>query len=546
LIKNSLPRGAKYALMLVALTQAMSLLDRQILAILAPAIKSDLRIGDAEMGLLFGTVFALFYALFSLPLGRLADGWTRTKLLSVCIVFWSGATALAGVASSFSMLAISRLGVGIGEAAAQPAGYSLVYDYWPKHRRGFVMAVMASAVALGIGGSLILGGVAAGWWDQAWGLSPGKSAMAPFGLKGWQFAFLVASVPGFFLAVCLWFLGEPERGALDGIPTPVDPHPFRASAQVLGSVLPGFNWVSLRRFKVPGSIWRDNLIWLSAIVIAMAGLIMLTSSFSPRPALDFGAISVNPHALQWVVIGFGLFVLVNFMQNVKVTDAQAHRVITQSPTLIMAFAVGSLQSIVNYGMMAFNPSFLMKQYSLSMGEAAWQFGLVAASMGIIGPLIWGPLSDKLNNRFPGAGRAWVGLFAMAVSPILSFWVYYAPEAGSFYLRFVIYSLILTGWMPPLYAIMYDQVLPRMRGITTSIYLLFMTIIGLGIGPYLVGMISDATGDLRMAMLCVNAAAVPIVVLMLLIANRAQRDEANLLDRAVERKAVGQDLASGPM
>jgi MFS transporter, Spinster family, sphingosine-1-phosphate transporter len=531
LSSTPLPKGAKYALALVALTQAMSLLDRQILAILAPAIKADLKIGDAEMGLLFGTVFALFYALFSLPLGRLADGWTRTKLLSICVVFWSASTALAGFASSFGMLALSRLGVGIGEAAAQPAGYSLAYDYWPKHRRGFVMAVMASAVALGIGGSLILGGVAAGWWDQTWGLSPDKSAMAPFGLKGWQFAFLVASTPGFLLAAFLWFLHEPERGALDGIPTPADPHPFRASAQVLGSVLPGFNWISLSRFKVTGRIWRDNLLWLVGIVAAMVAMVMVTSQFSPRPDLDFGAVSISPHMLQWAVIGFGLFVLVNFMQNMKVTDAQAHQVITRSPTLIMAFAVGSLQSIINYGMMAFNPSFLMKQYSLSMGEAALQFGLVAASMGIIGPLIWGPLSDRLNLRFPGAGRAWVGLFAMAVSPIMSFWVYYAPGAGSFYLRFIIYSLILTGWMPPLYAIMYDQVLPRMRGITTSVYLLAMTIIGLGIGPYLVGMISDATGDLRAAMLCVNAAAIPIAVLMLLIAKRAQKDEAGLMARA---------------
>jgi MFS transporter, Spinster family, sphingosine-1-phosphate transporter len=273
------------------------------------------------------------------------------------------------------------------------------------------------------------------------------------------------------------------------------------------------------------------MLWLGGIVTAMVAMVMLTTNFSPRPDLDFGAITISPHVLQWTVIGFGLFVLVNFMQNMKVTDEQAHRVITGSPTLMMAFGVGSLQSVINYGMMAFNPSFLMKQYSLSMGEAALQFGLVAASMGIIGPLIWGPLSDRLNLRFPGAGRAWVGLFAMAV---MSFWVYYAPDATSFYLRFILYSLILTGWMPPLYAIMYDQVLPRMRGITTSVYLLSMTIIGLGIGPYLVGMISDATGDLRTAMLCVNAAAVPIVVLMLLIAKRAQKDEAGLLVRADER------------
>jgi MFS transporter, Spinster family, sphingosine-1-phosphate transporter len=518
----SLPNGAYYALALVGLTQAMSLLDRQILAILAPAIKADLKIGDAEMGLLFGTVFALFYALFSLPLGRLADGWTRTRLLSICLVFWSAATGLAGFATSFGMLVLSRLGVGIGEAATQPAGVSLVFDYWPKHRRGFVMAVMASSIALGIGGSLILGGLAAAWWSTAY---PGST------LRGWQFAFLVAASPGFLLAILLWRMAEPGRGAIDGIETPPDPAPFAASVQVLGSVTPGFNWLSFARLQAEGSIWRVNLIWLIGIIITMAGVVSVTAHISPRPPLNFGVFQMNTHLLQWTVIGFGIFVMVNFMQNLRLTDGQAYRVITRSPTLIMVMAVGSLQGMINYGMMAFNPSFLIKTYDLTMRDAALQFGLLAAAMGIIGPLIWGPLSDKLNVRFPGSGRAWVAMFAMGVSPLMSFWVYYAPDAGGFFLRFMAYSLVLTGWLPPLYAMMYDQVLPRMRGIATSVYLLSSTIIGLGIGPYLVGMLSDATGDLRFAMLCINTAAIPIVLLLLAVAKRARGDEAALLVRA---------------
>ena len=156
-------RGASwYALVLVALANAMSLMDRKILAILAPRIKSDLHIGDAEMGLLYGTVFALFYALFSLPLGRLADGWVRTRLLGLAVGFWSIATALAAGAQGFALLALSRLGVGIGEGAVYPAGTSLVFDHFPKARRGTAMAVIAAAIAVGLGGSLVLGGVAAG------------------------------------------------------------------------------------------------------------------------------------------------------------------------------------------------------------------------------------------------------------------------------------------------------------------------------------------------------------------------------------------------
>lgn len=521
-------KGAGYALALVSLMQAISLLDRQILAILAPAIKADLGIGDAEMGMLYGTVFALFYALFSLPLGRIADGWIRTKLLAGCLTFWSAATALSGVATSFAMLATARLGVGIGEAATSPAGTSLVYDYWPKHRRGFVMSVMASAIALGLGGSLILGGVASQWWDETY-----AAGGAPLGLAGWQFAFLVASLPGFVLAVFMYFLREPERGGMDGIESPADPHPFRAGWQVMRAILPGTNWVNLKVQKAPPRAWRNNFVWVTVILVVMIGLYMVTSRVSPRPPLEFLGLSINPHALQWGVTGFGLFALVNFLQNMRLSDNQAFRVITGSPTLIMCMAVGSLQTVINYGMMAFNPSFLLTYYDLTLSEAALQFGFVSAGMGIIGPLIWGPLSDKLNIRFPGAGRAWVAMFAMGVSPLMSFWVYYAPTPGDFYLRFVAYSLVLTGWLPPLYAILYEQVLPRMRAVTASTYLLASTILGLGIGPYVVGMLSDATGDLRTSMLAVNTAAIPIVLLLLIVAKRASKDEDALLERAAE-------------
>lgn len=519
----AIPNGAKYALILVALTNAVSLLDRQILAILAPAIKLDLHIGDAEMGLLFGTVFALFYALFSLPLGRLADGWTRTKLLAISLAFWSAATALGGLASSFGLLAVSRLGVGIGEAASQPAGTSLLYDYWPKHRRGFVMAVLASAIALGIGGSLMIGGLAADWWDHR--------STANTGLRGWQFALLVAATPGLILALLMWRLAEPKRGVMDGIVTPPDPHPFRASIAVLGAVVPGLNWVNLFKRQASSGVWKANLSALVIIVVAMIGLTSLSAHLSPRPPLQLAGLTISAHALQWGVIGFGLFVIVNLMQGMRLSDPQAFNVITKSPTLIMAMAVGSLQSVVNYGMMAFNPSFIMKSYGLPMKDVAWQFGLLAAGMGFIGPLIWGPLSDRLQAKFPGAGRAWVALFAMGVSPLISFWVYTAPEAPSFYLRFALYGIVLTGWLPPLYAIIYDQVLPRMRGITASVYLLVMTIIGLGVGPYLVGLLSDATGNLRNSMLSINLVGIPIIILMLIIARRAQRDEEGLMGRA---------------
>lgn len=525
--------GAWYALALVAATQAISLLDRNILAILAPAIKADLKIGDAEMGLLYGTVFALFYALFSLPLGRLADGWIRTRLLAITILVWSLATGMAAFAGGFLLLMLSRLGVGIGEAASQPAGTSLLYDYFPRRRRGTVMAILAAAIAIGLGASLVVGGGAADWWRTHF-----PAGHAPLGLAGWQFAFLVAALPGLLIAPLLSRLREPERGAADGIATPRDPDPFGASLGILGAITPGVHWVALARRRATARDWLTNAAVLVLVVAGMVAAIRWTEAFSPRPPLILGGVAISPHVLQWSVIGFGIFVIVNLLQALRHRDPPTFAVIAGSPSLILCIAVGSLQSVINYGVMGFTPSFLMKTYGLSPAATGLQFGLLAAALGVIGPLIAGPLSDRLSGGQPRV-RVWVTLFALGVSPLLAFWVYRAPAPAAFYLRFTFYSLVLTMWMPPLYAVLYDQVLPRMRGITASIYMFAMTIIGLGIGPYAVGLVSDAThGDLATAILSVNWVAPPIVAMLVVLALRVDRDQAALLDRA---RAAGEKV-----
>ncbi len=126
-------------------------------------------------------MFALFYALFSLPLGRLVDGWIRTRLLSICILGWSVFAGLSAFAGSFAVLAISRLGVGIGEGAAQPGANSIIFDTFPRSRRGTAMAAMGIATALGLGLSMALGGFVAQWWDEAYAAGGGAAAAFPAG-----------------------------------------------------------------------------------------------------------------------------------------------------------------------------------------------------------------------------------------------------------------------------------------------------------------------------------------------------------------------------
>ena len=117
---------ARYVLAVLVLVYVFNFLDRQIPAILAERIKEDLQIGDAQLGYLYGTAFAVFYALFGIPLGRLADAWDRRRLIAWGLGFWSLMTAASGFARTFGGLALARVGVGVGEASATPAAYSLL------------------------------------------------------------------------------------------------------------------------------------------------------------------------------------------------------------------------------------------------------------------------------------------------------------------------------------------------------------------------------------------------------------------------------------
>ena len=518
-------RAGWYALFLVSSAQAMSLLDRQILAILAPAIREDLQIGDAELGLLYGTVFSLFYALFSLPLGRLVDGWIRTRLLAICIAAWSFFAGLSAFASGFTLLAISRLGVGIGEGATQPAANSIIFDEFPRERRGTAMAELGIATALGLGLSMTLGGVVAGWWD---GRYPDGG---PGGFSGWQFAFLVAALPGFVLAWAIYRLKEPTRGQMDGIVSPADPHPFRASAAVLGAVTPGANWFYLWSRKAGAKQWTINLVALGLIVIFCRFMMGALQEYSPRPDTRLFGLSFNAHELQWFVVGFGAFVILNLFQSLKLTDRPTYNVVT-SPSVLLLIVVAGLQTSINYGVMGFTPSFLGREYGLDLAQTGIRFGLLAAALGLVGPVIAGPLSDWLTVRMGGRGRVWLTIFSLGVSPVAGIWTYSAVSESDFYLRFVVYSIILTLWLPPLYSLIYDQVLPRMRGITSSLFIIITTMLGLGMGPYFVGIVSDKLGgDLGQAIISINVVTPVIVLILLYLLTRINRDESMIRERA---------------
>jgi MFS family permease len=171
---------ANYVLFVLVLVYVFNFIDRQILSILAEEIKADLGLDDAQIGFLYGTAFAVFYAVFGIPLGRLADVWVRRNVISLGLAFWSGMTALSGTARSFGSLATFRIGVGVGEASASPAAFSMLSDYFPPRLRATAVGIYSSGVYIGAGIGLLIGGQVVDRWNGAF------PDGGPFGLVGWQ------------------------------------------------------------------------------------------------------------------------------------------------------------------------------------------------------------------------------------------------------------------------------------------------------------------------------------------------------------------------
>ena len=208
LTDEKVPAYSWYVLFVLVVVYVLNFIDRQILSILAVEIKRDLGLNDSQLGFLGGAAFATFYALFGVPLGRLADRWHRVRLLTIGLSLWSAITAASGLARNFLTLSLARMGVGIGEATASPTAYSLISDYFPAKKRGTALAIYSSGLYIGGGVSLLLGAKISQWWDAA---NPGGGA---FGLVGWQAAFLAVGLPGLLVALWVASLREPRHHCL--------------------------------------------------------------------------------------------------------------------------------------------------------------------------------------------------------------------------------------------------------------------------------------------------------------------------------------------
>jgi MFS family permease len=200
------PARAWYAVIVLLVAYAFSIMDRQILTLLVGPIRQTLHVNDTQIGLLHGFTFAAFYALMGLPIARVIDRGDRRLVIAVGVALWSLATAAGGLATEYWHLLLARVVVAVGEAVLLPGAVSLIADLFPAERRGPAMSAFGASGSFGSGAGLIAGGLILGMFTISPPSLPWLGALHP-----WQATFMTLGLPGVIVAGFMLTVPEPRN-----------------------------------------------------------------------------------------------------------------------------------------------------------------------------------------------------------------------------------------------------------------------------------------------------------------------------------------------
>jgi len=366
-----------YVLFILVVVYTFNFIDRQIVGILAVPIKADLGLTDSQLGLMGGLAFALFYTGLGIPVAMLADRFSRTWIMTVALVIWSGMTAASGLATNFWQLFAARLGVGVGEAGGVAPAYSLISDFFPPNHRARAMSVYSFGIPIGSAIGIVFGGIIASMID-------------------WRWAFFIVGIAGVVIApIFRMTIKEPPRGQFDRQREKVKAPSLKLIVQTL---------------MTKPSFW----------------LLSLGASFS---------------------------------------------------------------SMMGYGVFFWLPSFFVRSYNLTLLNASLFYGAVLLIGGLAGIWVGGWLGDRFGQdqrsqyaRIPAIAFLCTVPFYIAaiLSPTLTlaFFVLLVPTA------------LGLAWLGPVISAIQHLVRPDMRATASAIFLFINNLIGIGLGTYAIGALSD--------------------------------------------------------
>ncbi len=375
-----------YVLITLLIVYTFNFIDRILIGVVAEPLIQEFELQDWQFGLLSGFGFALLYTVMGIPIARMAETHNRVTIIAICVALWSAMTALCGLANSFLMLLIFRIGVGIGEAGCTPPANSLIADYFVPRARSTALGVYAMGVTLGGVLANLFGGPIA----QAW---------------SWREAFIYLGVPGILLAV----------------------------------------------------------------------IVKLTVKEPPRGFTDPGGTTKVPRA------SFG----------------EAMRELASKRTFWVMTVGATIAAFCGYGVSNFQSPYLQRNLGLTVAEAAVQFNVPIAMASALGTVLLGFIVEKISPRHPNA-IAWLPGLGLMVSVPLYVVGFNTDNPTLAVICLMAAGLSKYGYLTSQYAIGQGVVGMRTRATAIAILLFIVNLVGYGLGPLFVGLVSDTAISMSLA------------------------------------------------
>ena len=270
------------------------------------------------------------------------------------------------------------------------------------------------------------------------------------------------------LAFFTWQIKEPKRGGSEGIESIITTDPLTALKD---------EFIGISPFVIFSA---DNRLRATVINLLMASLIS---------SLCFALYKLTGDLIQWLAFGLGAYILSCWIQGLKSRDPVTFALLFKTKSLIFTVVGFPFISFVTYSIAAFGPAFYMRNFGITEGEVATILGLITAVFGTLGVVIGGYIGDRLREKHVN-GRLYVGFGLIVLAVPMAMGMLFTESLLMSYVYYSLFQIATPMWVGIAPTTVSDLVLPRMRGVAGAYYILMVSMLGLALGPYTIGYISD--------------------------------------------------------
>jgi len=196
---------------------------------------------------------------------------------------------------------------------------------------------------------------------------------------------------------------------------------------------------------------------------------------------------------------------------------------------------GSLSSYSAYCLFSWMPSFLIRSYDLGTGLVGTWLSMSIGVGGAVGTFAIGYIADRFGSR-DARWYPWIVAVVYGLALPFVIGMLLSDNSAQSLLLFIFPAAILASYLAPLITVTHSLIKVRMRAVSSAVVLLMVNLIGLGLGPVMVGALSDymvpgfGVESLRYALLILVASALTLAILCYVLSARHIREEMAQMPR----------------